>query len=100
MGGSGFVQPYASARATVLTGIARLDDNRDKDDNLTQTQAIGFAPGGVAAVGVSGVVPFAGINARVDWELGYAHSLAMNLGDMGSLGFSGIHSRFGLGVRF
>jgi hypothetical protein len=100
LGSTGFVQPFASAKATALLGIARLDDNLNSDENLTQTQAMGLAPGGVLAVGLSGLIPVGPRHVRLDTELGYAHSLSMGIGELGSLQFSGFHMRWAAGVRF
>jgi hypothetical protein len=100
MGGTGFVQPFVSAKATALLGVARLDDDLDSDENLTQTQASGIAPGAVLAGGISGLIPVGPVQVRLDTELGYAYSLPMGIGELGSLQFSGFHMRWGAGVRF
>jgi hypothetical protein len=100
LGGTGFVQPFVSAKATALLGIVRLDDDLDSDENLTQTQAMAIAPGGVLAVGLSGLIPAGPGHVRLDTELGYAHSLPMGIGELGSLQFSGFHMRWAAGLRF
>ncbi len=100
LGGTGFVQPFVSAKATALLGVVRLDDDLDSDENLTQSQAMGIAPGGVLAAGISGLIPVGPGHVRLDTELGYAHSLSMGIGEIGSLQFSGFHMRWGAGIRF
>ncbi len=100
LGGTGFVQPFVSAKATVLYGMVRLDDDLDSNENLTQTQATGIAPGAVLAGGISGLIPVGPVQIRLDTELGYAYSLSMGIGEIGSLQFSGFHMRWGAGVRF
>ena len=100
LGGTAFVQPFVTAKATALLGVVRLDDDLDSDENLTQTQASGIAPGAVLAGGISGLIPVGPVQVRLDTELGYARSLSMGIEDIGSLQFSGFHMRWGAGVRF
>jgi hypothetical protein len=100
--GGGWLNPYATAQIVGMMGTARIDEDPIDDGDATQQEVRGYTGAGLAAVGVELRAPF---NDR-SWtpatyaEVGYGHSLEMNLDDLGSMNFRGVHFRWGLGVRF
>lgn len=93
---------YATAQLSGQLATIRVDADDVLDDDATQLQERGFAPGAVAALGAEFNLPF---NRRA-WtpaahvELGYGHTLNMTFDTFGQMNFSGFYANWGVGVRF
>ncbi len=98
-----WVRPYATIAALGVQGTARFDDDTGEPDSPGQIAHGGFAPGGVAALGVAGrVAPVAEVDVggQVWLEMGYAAVLPLGLGDLGPIRMGGFVVRSGLGLVF
>ncbi len=104
-----WLKPYASARLTGLIGRILLDDevgdgesSAAHNDNINQIAATSMTPGAQVALGTGAEFSLGsqGLLVRSEVELGYAYALEMGFDDLGSLQFSGVHFRMGIGVAF
>ena len=104
-----WLKPYASARLTGLIGRVLLDDevgdvenSAAHNNNINQIAATSISPGAQVAVGTGAEFTLGsqGLQLRSEIELGYAYALEMGFDKLGSLQFSGLHFRMGLGVSF
>lgn len=97
-----WLHPYGTAQFLGALGVLRLDDETDDDDNENQLTRTGFAPGGVAALGID-LIPLRAdraVRPATHLEMGYAYLAPMKLGDTGDLDFRGFYLRWGVGARF
>jgi len=93
---------YGTAQLSGQLATIRVDADPILDDDATQLQERGFAPGVIGAAGLEANLPF---NQRawtpaVYLEMGYGHTLAMKFDTFGEMNFSGFYTSWGLGVRF
>jgi len=95
--------PYITAQGMVVRGLARFDDEPNRNDNPGQTRYGGVAPGLLSLGGVEFSTPdIPGFSAEFVWriELGYGLVGRIDLGDAGSMKPGGFVARTGMGVRF
>lgn len=94
--------PYATLQAAAMHGVARFDDDPDRDDNLTQVQGGGWTGGGLVAAGAEFPIPLgnSGLSLAPYTELGYGLYAPLKLGDFGSVDLRGFTGRAGIGLRF
>ncbi len=103
-----WLRPYATVQALGFFGKIRLDEDTS-DDELQRFRAQTF--GGIGALGIDLVPgsPRRTVHPASYLELGYGHAFSMNFEDsdagnepapIGSMGFSGLYLRWGVGVRF
>ncbi|MDP2304854.1 MAG: hypothetical protein Q8P18_02375 [Pseudomonadota bacterium] len=96
-----WLHPYVTAQVVGMRGLARLDDDSNDDENLTQVQRAGLTGGFLAGGGLDFIIRVRGQVAIAPYvELGYGWLAPMVLPDLGSVQFSGFAGRTGVGVRF
>jgi len=97
-----FFSAYGTAQLSGHLATIRVDADPILDDDATQLQERGLAPGILGAAGLEANLPF---NQR-SWtpaaylEMGYGHTLAMKFDTFGEMNFSGFYASWGVGVRF
>lgn len=96
-----WLHPYVTAQIVGMRGLARLDDDNNDDENLTQVQRAGLTGGFLGAGGLDFLIKVRGTFAIAPYvELGYGWMAPMAFKDLGTLQFSGFAGRAGVGVRF
>ncbi len=96
-----WLHPYVTAQVVGMRGLARLDDDNNDDENLTQVQRAGLTGGFLGAGGLDFIIKVRGTFAIAPYvELGYGWMAPMAFEDLGTLQFSGFAGRTGVGVRF
>jgi hypothetical protein len=84
-----------------MRGLARLDDDSNDDENLTQVQRAGLTGGFLAAGGLDVLIRVRGnVYIAPYVEVGYGWMAPLALKDLGTVQFSGFSGRSGVGVRF
>ena len=94
--------PYAALQAAGMHGVARFDDDPERDDNITQVQGGGFTGGGIATIGFDFPITLgnSGLALTPYTEFGYGIYAPLTLGDFGSVDLRGFAGRAGIGLRF
>jgi len=96
-----WLHPYVTAQLVGMRGLARLDDDSNDDENLTQVQRAGLTGGFLAAGGLDFLIRVRGnVYIAPYVELGYGWMAPLALKDLGTVQFSGFSGRSGVGVRF
>lgn len=93
--------PYVTLQAVAVLGVARLDDDANDPENLTQIQRIGFTGGARGHLGMDFPIHATEDVAIAPYlEMGYGWLAPMYLEDLGTVQFSGFSGHAGVGVRF
>lgn len=93
--------PYAKVAAVGALSVARLDEDVNDPENLTQLTQVGFNGGGYFAGGLAFPIHVKNqVHIVPSLELGYSALTPIGLGDIGSLAQSGVTFRFASGVAF
>ncbi|MES2640293.1 MAG: hypothetical protein V4850_12440 [Myxococcota bacterium] len=96
-----WLHPYVTAQVVGMRGLARLDDDRNDDENLTQIQRAGLTGGFLAGGGLDFLIPVRdNVSIAPYVEVGYGWLAPMAFQDLGTVQFSGFSGRAGVGVRF
>lgn len=94
--------PYLGLQAQGLLGMARVDDELDDDENVSQRQQVGFSPGFVVTGGLAFPVPTAvdGMYVTPWVDAGYGWVAPLKLGDLGRVQPSGFTGQAGVAFQF
>lgn len=97
-----WLHPYGTVQAMGWLGTVRMDEDIEDDENPNEIAKTGFAPGGIAALGLD-LIPLRAdrkVRPATYVEAGYGYALPMKVGDLGEVQFSGFYLHWGVGARF
>jgi len=94
------VLPYVQTQLLTMHGMARLDDDGRRNDNLGQVRGAGVGAGLLGVAGVELRLPVGSVSLSLHGELGYGAVSPIRLGDLGAIAPHGLAGNGGLGIHF
>jgi hypothetical protein len=93
-------RPYGIVEGLGVSTTARLDDDPEHDDNVTQLKEGGLSGGVYGALGAEFLISLGSLALAPYLELGYGYVAPTSFGNLGKAAFWGFSGQAGWGVRF